>query len=103
MDSFNSRFAMHMDDFIHYKEALGYSRSSYSKFLVHFDRFCLSAFPEETSLTKELLMQWARLGSNENTNGLKRRMVALREFGKYLNAIGIEAYVSYSRKLHGHF
>ena len=93
MDSFNSLFAMHMDDFIRYKEALGYSRSSYAKFLIHFDHFCLSTFPEETSLTKELLMQWARLRSNENANGLKRRMVALREFGKYLNAVGIEAYV----------
>lgn len=93
MDSFNSWFAVHMDDFIRYKESLGYSRSSYAKFLVHFDRFCLNTFPEETSLTKELLMQWARLRSNENTNGLKRRMVALREFGKYLNAVGIEAYV----------
>ncbi len=84
---------MHITNFIHFKEALGYSKSSYDKFLVHFDRFCLSTFPKETSLTKELLMNWARLHPNENANGLKRRMVALREFGKYLNAIGVEAYV----------
>jgi integrase len=93
MGSFNSRFAEHMDDFIHYKEALGYSRSSYAKFLIHFDRFCLSTFPEETVLTKAVVMRWACLRPNENANGLKRRMVALREFGKYLNAVGIEAYV----------
>lgn len=82
-----------MDNFIRYKEALGYSRSSYEKFLTNFDRFCLNAYPEETSLTKELVMEWARLHSNENANGLKRRMVALREFGKYLNAIEVKAYV----------
>lgn len=90
---FSSHFAMHMDDFIRFKEALGYSKNSYAKFLVHFDRFCRSTFPKETALTKELLMRWARLHPNENANGLKRRMVALREFGKYLNAIEIEAYV----------
>jgi integrase/recombinase XerD len=92
-DSFSSQFASHMEDFIRFKEALGYSRSSYAKFLFHFDRFCLSTFPKETALTKELLMQWARLHPNEHANGLKRRMVALREFGKYLNAVEIEAYV----------
>lgn len=93
MIAFSSTFARHMENFIHFKEALGYARSSYEKFLIHFDRFCLSTSPEETSLTKELLMQWARLRPNENANGLKRRMVALREFGKYLISIGIEAYV----------
>ena len=93
MDSSNSRFAIYMDDFIRFKEALGYSESSYAKFLVNFDRFCLTTFPEEKSLTKELLMQWARLRPSESTNGLKRRMIALREFGKYLNSIGIDAYV----------
>ncbi len=82
-----------MDDFIRFKEALGYTRSSYAKFLAHFDCFCLNNFPEETSLTKDLLMQWARLRPQENTNGLKRRMIAIREFGKYLNYIGIDAYI----------
>ncbi|TEB04264.1 site-specific tyrosine recombinase XerC [Pelotomaculum schinkii] len=93
IDSFKSCFASQMEDFIQYKKALGYSRSSYEKFLALFDRFCLSAFPEERSLTQELVMQWARLRPNETANGLKRRMVAIREFGKYLNAIWIEGYV----------
>lgn len=85
---------MHMDDFIRYKEALGYSRSSYAKFLSQFDRFCLNTFPQEATLTKELIMQWACIRPfNETANGLKRRMAALREFGKYLNAVGFEAYV----------
>ena len=93
ISSFNSHFAPRINDFIRYKEALGYSRSSYAKFLSQFDRFCLNAYPEETVLTKELVEQWASLRTNEKANGLKRRMVALREFGKYLNAIGKEAYV----------
>ena len=82
-----------MEDFIRYKMALGYARSSYEKFLAIFDRFCLSDFPKERSLTQQLVMQWVRLRPNETANGVKRRMVAIREFGKYLNAIGLEAYV----------
>ena len=92
-DSFKSCFAQLMEDFIQYKKALGYSRSSYEKFLFIFDRFCLNAFPEERSLTQQLVMQWVRLRPNETANGVKRRMVAIREFGKYLNAIELEAYV----------
>jgi integrase len=81
-----------MEDFIQYKEALGYSSTSYQK-LAFFDRFCLNTFPEEKSLTQQLVMQWARLRPNETTNGVKKRMIVIREFGKYLNAIGLEAYV----------
>lgn len=92
-DSFKSCFAQQMEDFIQYKKALGYARSSYEKFLAIFDRFCLGAFPEEKSLTQQLVMQWVCLRPSETANGVKRRMVAIREFGKYLNAIGIEAYV----------
>lgn len=90
---------MQMEDFIHFKEALGYSRSSYEKFLVDFDRFCLNNAPKQNALTKELLLQWARLRPNESANGLKRRMVALREFGKHLNAVGIRAFVIPSERI----
>lgn len=91
--SFKSGFAPQMEDFIQHKIALGYSRSSYDKFLALFDRFCRNAFPEERSLTQPLVMQWVRLRPRETANGVKRRMVAIRELGKYLNAIGVEAYV----------
>jgi len=93
MINFQSCFAPQIEDFIQYKMALGYSRSSYAKFLAIFDRFCLSSFPEERSLTQQLVHQWIRLRPNETTNGLKRRMVAIREFGKYLNGVGLEGYV----------
>lgn len=91
--SFTSHLGPPMEDFLQYKVALGYSRSSYDKFLVLFDRFCLQAFPEERSLTQPLVMQWVRLRPNETANGVKRRMVAIRELGKYLQALGVEAYV----------
>jgi integrase/recombinase XerD len=93
VNCFKSCFAQQMEDFIQYKKALGYSRSSYEKFLAIFDRFCLSDFTEANLLTQPLVMQWVRLRPNETANGVKRRMVAIREFGKYLNAVGIEAYV----------
>lgn len=90
---FVSHFAKHLEDMIQFKEALGYSKSSYEKFFVNFDRFCFMNFPYESILTRDLVMQWARLHPSENANGLKRRMIAVRELGKYLNTVGIQAYV----------
>jgi|GEM_PF-4061093 len=40
---FNSRFAKQMDDMLNFKEALGYSRNSYHKFLLNFDRFSVAS------------------------------------------------------------
>lgn len=93
MVAFKSLFAQQMEDFIQYKISLGYSRSSYEKFLALFDCFCLRNYPAERLLTQQLVMQWVRLRPNETANGLKRRAIAIREFGKYLNAIGTEAYL----------
>jgi len=90
---FKSCFAKQMNDMLEFKEALGYARSSYYKFLLSFDRFCTRHFSEVTVLTKMLVMEWGRAKPGENANGLKRRLIAIREFGKYLRSIGIEAYV----------
>ncbi len=90
---FNSLFAKQMKNMLQYKEALGYSRSSYYKFLLNFDKFCIQHSPEESVLTKNLVMKWGRRRSGENINGVKRRLIAIREFGKYLNSVGIMAYI----------
>jgi integrase len=90
---FSSLFAKQMNNMLQYKKALGYSRSSYYKFLLNFDKFCIQYFPEESVLTQKLVMNWGRKRKDENINGLKRRLIAIREFGKYLNSIDIIAYI----------
>jgi integrase/recombinase XerD len=90
---FNSLFAKQMNNMLQYKEALGYSRSTYYKFLLNFDKFCTQHFPEESVLTKKLVMEWGRKKSGENSNGVKRRLIAIREFGKYLDSVDIMAYI----------
>ena len=38
-------------------------------------------------------MEWSQLHPQEQANGFRRRMIAVRELGKYLNAVEINAYV----------
>ncbi|MBZ9623680.1 tyrosine-type recombinase/integrase [Clostridium sp. FP2] len=90
---FESELATSMEAMIKYKESLGYSRVTYEPYLRMIDKFCFEHYPQETRLTKELVLKWSQLHPREQANGFRRRMIAIRELGKYLNTIGIEAYI----------
>jgi hypothetical protein len=90
---FKSGLSASMEKMITYKESLGYSRSTYEPYFRMIDRFCLEHYPHETHLTKELVLEWAQLHPEEHANGLRRRVIAVRELGKFLNAVGTEAYI----------
>jgi len=90
---FISAFALQMTDMLEFKEALGYARSSYDKFLLSFDRFCIKAYPEQNILTQKIVSHWAIAKQNESAAGVTRRLIAIREFGKYLVSVGCDAYI----------
>lgn len=90
---FESCFASRIEDFIAQKNALGFSYLESSRILRDFDRFCLTHFPEENSLTKELFLTWAMKKETEGNNTFRNRMMPVREFARYLNRSGETAYV----------
>lgn len=95
-----SFFTPYIEEMLEFKKSLGYQRHTYEEFLRDFSRFCGENHPEENRLTMELVQAWAIMRPTESQSGFRRRLVPLREFGKYLNAIGIESYVipsSFSR------
>ncbi|MTW88414.1 tyrosine-type recombinase/integrase, partial [Virgibacillus dakarensis] len=50
-------------------------------------------FPNEHTLTSDIVMSWASLKENEHPNGLMRRITPIRQLAKYMKSIGIDAYV----------
>jgi len=90
---FMSAFADQITEMLEFKEALGYARSSYDKFLMNFDRFCYNVYPSQNILTQEIVSHWAIARHNETAAGVTRRLIAIREFGKYLVSVGCDAYV----------
>ena len=90
---YKSLFSSHIQEMISFKESLGYSKNTYDKFLLNFDRFCSQHYPDSSVLTKNIVMDWGRKRDKENGNGLKRRLIAIREFGKYLNSMCADAYI----------
>lgn len=93
MIKLKSNFARSIEDMITYKKALGYSEFSYKHYLHDFDNHCAESFPNETELTQEVVMNWCHRRNGEAINSLNRRLAAIREFGRYLQSIGIPAYI----------
>lgn len=94
---FESHFSQHIRNMLEYKKALGHNTSSYSSNLQSFDRFCRKFYPEETVLTQELAFAWCNAMEKESRSHY--RMHAIREFGKFLAALGVEAYVFPTRMI----
>lgn len=91
--TFNSMFAQRLNSFIAQKKALGYSYEESSRILHKFDLFCLEKFPDERKLSKDICLTWAVCKENERRNSFRNRIFPIREFARYLNCIGEEAYI----------
>ena len=90
---YNSLFADRIRSFVAQKNALGYPYLESMRLLYNFDRFCMEAFPDEACLTRELCEAWADRKDSEGNNTFRNRLMPVREFARYLNRTGEEAYV----------
>ncbi len=90
---FKSRLGRHLEAFIAQKQSVGFPYQSSARILYHFDDMVFEYFPDIESLTKEIVDKWIHYKLNEHPNGLLRRITPIRQFGKYLHAIGHVAYI----------
>lgn len=90
---FHSKIGIFIDTFIRQKQALGYPYQPATRILHHFDNLVAMNFPNETTITKEMCTSWIDLKHRENPNGLLRRITPIRQLGKFMNAMGMNAYV----------
>lgn len=91
--SFSGHFKAHIESLIDQKRSLGYPYETSARILKRFDLFGKTHYPDETVLTKEMIMNWAEQKQGEHVNTLARRITPIRQLAKYMIGIGIEAYV----------
>lgn len=91
--TFHSNFSARLKAFIEQKNALGYPYLRSIKILRDFDSFCLEHYPQEIVLKKEICLAWAVRKETECKNTFRNRIFPIREFARYLNCIGEEAYL----------
>ena len=72
---FRSAFAPLFQSFIHYRKASErWDGASYEPFLILFDRFCASNYPEGKELTQEMVDSWCRQRESEMNNSCRSRI-----------------------------
>lgn len=90
---FGSPFQVHLAAFLKQKQAVGFPYQRGAYIFQAFDRFCAAQYPDEHTLTRTLALHWAERRPGEHVNTLVRRLTSIRQFARYLNGIGIPAYV----------
>ena len=80
----------YIDGLIKQKRSLGYLYNISAWVLKTFSVFCMDHYPNETTLTKAMAMQWAERRQDENLNSLAARITPIRQLAKYMHCLGIE-------------
>lgn len=78
---------------IDYKVSLGYGESTYLPRSHSLDRYCMGHFPDETSLTREVVTGWLERHPGESTGYFHSRAGYARGLGKYLTSMGTPAFI----------
>lgn len=86
-------FKNHIKDHVELKQAVGYKYDTDAGHLKRFDRFTLEKYPLATFLSKEIVLDWCSKKTYEAQANQCSRASIIRQFGKYLDSIGVEAYI----------
>ena len=92
MNAFTSNFAPHIEAMLEWRTSLGHSPRDMRNAMTGFDRFCSSRHPSQTVLTRELATAWCRDTATGTWGAYRSR--AVREFGKYLQLIGVDGFIA---------
>ncbi len=86
-------FKEHIQNHVELKQAIGYKYDTEAHHLRRFDQFTVEKYPEVSSLTKEMVLEWCSKRTYETQATQNSRVSIIREFGKYLDSIGIKTYI----------
>ena len=91
--NYRSVFALYLSGLVATKQATGYKYETAEYYLHHFDRYCLT-HAQGASLTRELVLDWAKAKDRENPGTHRTRISPVRELGRYMQSLGVsEAFV----------
>lgn len=83
----------HIKNHVELKQAVGYKYDTEARHLKRFDRFMLERYPCTTVLTKGIVLAWCSMKTYEAKANQCSRASIIRQFGKYLDSIEVDAYI----------
>jgi len=93
VSKFISGLAPAINAMLDYREALGFSKETYMSNLMNFDYYCAERYPIEAVISKEMTLGWLHRELDKPRPNINAKATTVRLLGKYLAAIGKEAYV----------
>lgn len=83
-----------LNSYAAFRKDLGYSSSNYSLcYLEEYCVFCIENYGDSYSLTKEIFDSWLAKHNFSNNKTQSNAISLIRGFAKYLNSVGISAYI----------
>ena len=86
-------FKEDLKNYIEIKQAMGYKYYAEASHLGRFDIFTSTKYPDAKILTKEIVLDWCAKKAYEAQANQSSRASILREFAKYINSLGVSAYI----------
>lgn len=90
---FNSKLAPYMAGLVEQKRALGYKYEAQVKQLQEFDALCLKQFPNENTVTKEMLDIWGAMKPYEQPGTFRNRVTVISHLAAYIVSLGQDAFI----------
>jgi integrase len=98
MSIFRSKLAADLEEYLEFKVAHGRKSRSQLYLIKKIDKLLASEFPEESILTKDVVLCLSKQRGSEGPKTQAQRIGALRGFAEFLQSKGAEAYIA-PRKL----
>lgn len=86
-------FKDHIKNHVELKRAVGYRYDTEAGHLRRFDSFTQEKYASATILTRKIVLDWCSKKTYEAKANQCSRASIIRQFGKYLDSIGVEAYI----------
>ena len=88
---FKGPFAEHIKNHVRLKQAIGYKYEAEAKHLLRFSTFTGGKYPETSTLTKEIVLDWCSKKNYESQTNQCPRASILRQLAIYIEDVGIDA------------
>ena len=75
------------------KESLGYSKRTYSSYIVPFIEYCAANFEDASTITREMVDSWLLTDPYRSSNSQRIAIINIRHFTKHLCSTGIPSFI----------
>ena len=90
---YNGPFGKYIESHVKLKQSVGYKYITEAMNLKRFDEFTVKKYNSAITLTKEIVLDWCSKKPYEAQANQCSRASIIRQFSRYLDNIGVEAYI----------